>query len=294
MKAAKAAAKAEKKAAKAAAAAADDGGSYEEADSSSDEPLLSPGCSAALSKGLTGVLGVVLVICILGAIFGRKPPANATEAEMRKWEDLAEKRREAFAQGISEAGVRERGFKLYTWEEWQAEFLKKDGKPGESAAKAGEQAEKPKHENPELNAEIAKLKAQVAELTSGEKHHAQQVKDARKTDVPVPAVSKDQKSIDMLVGGKGATKEMAVKSAIRLGVLRSVFAWVGSRQRMEENRDKVKAILDTVTDADIEKFEEQKTQEKNGTVFVEGKIYIQKDKIAPKFAPLFPDVFANK
>ena len=45
--------------------------------------------------------------------------ANDPAVKMAKWEEHLEKRRAAFAEGLSEEGVEARGLKNFTWEEWQ-------------------------------------------------------------------------------------------------------------------------------------------------------------------------------
>ena len=105
--------------------------------------------------------------------------------------------------------------------------------------------------------------------------------------------SKDSKGIATTVQGKGKSKEAAVRSAIHRAVLRTVGTWVGSKSRMEENRDAVMAQMKTITEADVRKFEVLDDKQQDGEIVVKVKVHVSKKKIAPKFATIFPDVFGN-
>ena len=90
-----------------------------ESTSSDSEPILSPGCSAVLGKiVLVGgaLMGLIIVISV---IFFRPEDPTDPAVKMAKWEEHLEKRRAAFAEGLSEEGVEARGLKNFTWEEWQ-------------------------------------------------------------------------------------------------------------------------------------------------------------------------------
>ena len=90
-----------------------------ESSSSGAEPDLSPGCSSVLGKIVT-VVGVLMgLIIVLSVIFYKDENANDPAVKMAKWEEHLEKRRAAFAEGLSEEGVEARGLKNFTWEEWQ-------------------------------------------------------------------------------------------------------------------------------------------------------------------------------
>ena len=79
--------------------------------------------SGELPSGCVKIVGMVLaflVVCgILGMLFCKNEDANDPAVKMAKWEEHLEKRRAAFAEGLSEEGVEARGLKNFTWEEWQ-------------------------------------------------------------------------------------------------------------------------------------------------------------------------------
>ena len=105
--------------------------------------------------------------------------------------------------------------------------------------------------------------------------------------------SKDFKDIRITVQGKGKTKEAAVRWAIREAVWRTVGTWVDSKDRIQENREKVVAQVKTVTEADVPKYEFIDSQKLDGDYIVKMRVSVSKKKIAPKFADIFPDVFGN-
>lgn len=105
--------------------------------------------------------------------------------------------------------------------------------------------------------------------------------------------SKDSKGIRIVVKGKGKTKEVALQNAFRQAVWKTVNTWVDSKARIEANRKEVIAIVETVTEADVGKYEVMSAEQKDGAFVVSAKVSVSKQKIAPKFAKLFPDVFAN-
>lgn len=79
--------------------------------------------SAELPSGCVKIVGMILaflvVCCILGMLFCKNEDANDPAVKMAKWEEHLEKRRAAFAEGLSEEGVEARGLKNFTWEAWQ-------------------------------------------------------------------------------------------------------------------------------------------------------------------------------
>lgn len=105
--------------------------------------------------------------------------------------------------------------------------------------------------------------------------------------------SKDSKRISIVVEGRGNTKEAAVRYAIRQAMWKTVCTWVGSKARIDENRDQVVALLKTVTEADVAKFEVEDTQQQDGAFVIKVRVLVSKKQIAPKFAKVFPDVFKN-
>lgn len=103
--------------------------------------------------------------------------------------------------------------------------------------------------------------------------------------------TKDSKVIRIVVQGKGKTKASAVRWALREAVFRTTCTWVDSKVRIQENREKIVAKVNTITEADVLKFEVLETQEKDGGFVVRMSVSVSKRKIAPKFAEIFPDVF---
>ena len=143
-----------------------------------------------------------------------------------------------------------------------------------AAARAREEAE-------------AKAKEKVAKPVEGGVGGEQQNGTRRKASV-------DSRGIRIVVRGKGKTKEAAVRWALRDAVFKTVGTWVDSKARIQENRDKVVAQVKTITEADVPKFEIMETQEQDGGFVVKVRVSVSKKKIAPKFAEIFPDVFANE
>lgn len=112
---AKHAAKVAKKEAKKAAKQAAHEEEYESGGGSSSSGELPSGCVK-----IVGMILAFLVVCgILGMLFCKNEDANDPAVKMAKWEEHLEKRRAAFAEGLSEEGVEARGLKNFTWEEWQ-------------------------------------------------------------------------------------------------------------------------------------------------------------------------------
>ena len=119
--------KASKKAKKAAKQAAREEEEHESGGGSSSSAELPSGCVK-----IVGMILAFLVVCgILGMLFCKNEDANDPAVKMAKWEEHLEKRRAAFAEGLPEEGVEERGLKNFTWEEWQ----------NRSKAKAAEKVE---------------------------------------------------------------------------------------------------------------------------------------------------------
>ena len=103
-----------------------EGGSGGKSESAHEEEYESGGGSSSsgeLPSGCVKIVGMILaflVVCgILGMLFCKNEDANDPAVKMAKWEEHLEKRRAAFAEGLSEEGVEARGLKNFTWEEWQ-------------------------------------------------------------------------------------------------------------------------------------------------------------------------------
>ena len=372
----------------------DSGGGKSE--SAREEEYESEGGSTSSSSGsggmgvvgnvIGGVVLILLLIVVIGIIFSKNEDANDPAVKMAKWEEHLEKRRAAFAEGLSEEGVEARGLKNYTWEEWQARSQKGQAKASEKPAEKVEDVvekyrehmqkrmsllngglndkilhemgyddytldafkqnyknikyktlEEIKHgfatpdssvaapEKPATQADVvpekptvkptkpiakpdkpmtkpakpvaptavapAKPKVAPAKPTAPK---VEQPKDgAESQDGAKASASKDSKGIAITVEGKGKTKDAAVRSAIRRAVFRTVGTWVGSKSRMEENRDAVNAQMATVTEDDIRKYEVLETTQQDGGFVLKVKVHVSKKKLAAKFAKIFPDVFGN-
>lgn len=108
-------------------------------ESAHEEEYESGGGSSSSGSGGTGVVGsiitvvvlILLLIIVLAAIFSKDEDASDPAVKMAKWEEHLEKRRAAFAEGLSEEGVEARGFKNYSWEEWQNRDQSRNKKPVE-------------------------------------------------------------------------------------------------------------------------------------------------------------------
>ena len=328
---------------------------------------------------IAGVVLILLLIIVIGVIFSKNEDANDPAVKMAKWEEHLEKRRAAFAEGLSEEGVEERGLKNYTWEEWQARSQKGQAKasekpaekvedvaekyrehmrkrmsllnggltdkqvnemgykdytldafkqnyknikyktleeitqgsatpdssvaaPEKPAAQADVVPEKPtvkptkpmtKPAKPVAPTAVAPAKPKVAPAKPTAPKVEQPKDGAESQDSEKAPASKDSKGIAITVEGKGKTKDAAVRSAIRRAVFRTVGTWVGSKSRMEENRDAVNAQMATVTEDDIRKYEVLDAQQQDGGFVLKVKVHVSKKKLAPKFAQIFPDVFGN-
>lgn len=106
------------------------GGAGGESRSAREEEYESGGGSSSSSSGsgfansimgnvIAGIVLILLLIVVIGVIFSKNEDANDPAVKMAKWEEHLEKRRAAFAEGLSEEGVEARGLKNFTWEEWQ-------------------------------------------------------------------------------------------------------------------------------------------------------------------------------
>ena len=160
---------------------------------------------------------------------------------------------------------------------------------GAARAKAEAEAKRLAEEKARKNAE-AKARAE-AEAKAKDKAAAEGAVSGQQNSTARKA-SKDSKGIRIVVQGKGRTKDAAVRSAIRQAVWRTVGTWVDSKERISANREKVIALVETITEADVRAFEVMDAQEQNGGFVVKVKVSVSKKKIAPKFAAVFPDVFA--
>ena len=398
-----------------------EGGSGGKAESAHEEEYESGGgsfSSGELPSGCVKIVGMILVflvVCgILGMLFCKNEDTNDPAVKMAKWEEHLEKRRAAFAEGLSEEGVEARGLKNFTWEEWQNRSKAKAAeKPAEKVedisekyrahmnkrmsflnsghtdaeahalglddytfeafkqnyknikyktpeeiqqieaeAKARAEAEakakaeavserradslarkeaeakaraeasaraKAEAENKRLAEKLARKEAEekarareqarakmeaetkakaeteakrLAEKQAREKAEVEDIVSGQQ-DGDTHKSSKDSKGIATTVQGKGKSREAAVRSAIRRAVLKTVGTWVGSKSRMEENRDAVMAQISTITEDDVSKFEVLDTQEDGGELVMKVKVYVSRKKLAPKFGKVFPDVFGN-
>ena len=174
----------------------------------------------------------------------------------------------------------------------RAEAETKTKAEAESKRRAEMQARKNAEAKARVEAE-ARAKAKVEANAKPKVSAVSNDNDSGRQDGVSHKPSKDSKGIATTVQGKGKSKEAAVRSAIRRAVLRTVGTWVGSKSRMEENRDAVMAQMKTITEADVRKFEVLDDKQQDGEIVVKMKVHVSKKKIAPKFATIFPDVFGN-
>lgn len=103
--------------------------------------------------------------------------------------------------------------------------------------------------------------------------------------------SKDSKGLRIVVQGKGKTKEAALNNAFRQAVWKTVCIWVDSKTRIQENRDKMIALVEAIGESDLTRYEMMESQQQDGMFVVKVRVSVTKQKIAPKFTKLFPDVF---
>ena len=264
----------------------------------------------------------------------KKSRENSSEKEVKKdakslvdlWRAHQNKRGELLNRGIGTDAVNRLGFGSLSYDEFKARYNGKDVEaelkklnaraeelikerksaatmPVKSAASARSAAAPV--ENSVRNEVAARKKAAAEARTKAE------TAAKAKTTVEVAKVStgdsgigqpngtgnkasKDSKAIRIVVHGKGKTKDAAVRWALRDAVFKTVGTWVDSKSRIQENREKVVAQVKTITEADVPKFEVLETQEKDGGFVVKVRVSVSKKKIAPKFAEIFPDVFANE
>jgi len=92
---------------------------YESGGGSSSSSSGSGFANSIMGNVIAGVVLILLLIIVIGVIFSKNEDANDPAVKMAKWEEHLEKRRAAFAEGLSEEGIEERGLKNFTWEEWQ-------------------------------------------------------------------------------------------------------------------------------------------------------------------------------
>lgn len=90
-----------------------------ESDGGSSSSSSGSGGMGVVGNVIGGVVLILLLIIVIGVIFSKSEDANDPAVKMAKWEEHLEKRRAAFAEGLSEEGVEARGLKNFTWEEWQ-------------------------------------------------------------------------------------------------------------------------------------------------------------------------------
>ncbi len=229
----------------------------------------------------------------------KKGQAKASEKPAEKVEDISEKYRAHMNKrmsllngGLTDKDLHEMGYDDYTFEAFKQNYKNikyktlEEIRQGTAAptrpVAAPEKAAAPVDATAEAKAK--KDAAKVAAVDAvGEQPNGTDRKKA----------SADSKGIVITVQGKGKTKDAALRYAIRQAVWKTVGTWVGSKTRIEEKRDEVKALVDTVTEADVRKFEVLGEQQEGGAIVLKVKVYVSKKKIAPKFEKVFPDVFGN-
>ena len=213
--------------------------------------------------------------------------AKAAAEARAKAEDDAKAKREAAIKEKMETRARmkaEAEAKAKAKADAEAKARAKAQAAAKARAEAAAKAEAEARAKAEAEAKAKKDAAKVAAVDAvGEQQNGADRKKA----------SADSKGIAITVQGKGKTKDAALRYAIRQAVWKTVGTWVGSKSRMEEKRDEVKAQVMTITQDDVRKFEVLDTQQEGGSFVLKVKVHVSKKQIAPKFAKVFPDVFGN-
>ena len=222
-----------------------------------------------------------------------KSAASVDVANRAKAEAEARAKAEDDAKAKREAAIRE---KLEAKERMKAEAEAKARVRAKAEADARAKAQAAAKARAEAAAKAeaeARAKAEVKAKEDASKGSAAGAVGEQQNGTVRKKASADSKAIGIVVQGKGKTKDAALRYAIRQAVWKTVGTWVGSKSRMEEKRDEVKAQVMTITQDDVRKFEVLDTQQEGDTVVLKVKVSVLKKQIAPKFAKVFPDVFGN-
>ena len=275
------------------------------------------------------VLGLLVLIALCWGgwrgykwLFGERGGSEViTEVEiMEKWEEHLEKRREAFDDGKPEKEIEAKGLRNYTWDEWQEKFKKeheaqaKQEAPAKTRAQElGEQAvsaakglgDKAKSlwqnitsdEIKDPEAELKRLNTRLAELEGDGKTGGQQVAASK----PQPTNRKSVKNRVTIRGNEaivtviseGQTRQEAWKAAFRTAVKSAVCGFVCDHKLLEDNKDRFEECLNTVGKADVKRYKTFKDLQIGREFSVGIEATIDKNELVPKFAKVFPCVFAK-
>lgn len=149
-----------------------------------------------------------------------------------------------------------------------------------------------------LNAEIKKVDgkkkdAAPQKVSSSEKDGAEESSEETTQTEAGPREAKAPNEAVVTAVGKGETKEEAKLAAFRAAVEKAVGIYVDAESLME-NSELIKDRVNTISNADIQKYKTLKeSRMKSGMYFCQIKAWVEKKAIAPKFADMFPEAFAN-
>ena len=149
-----------------------------------------------------------------------------------------------------------------------------------------------------LNAEIKKVNgkkkdAASQKVSSSEKDGAEESSEETTQTEAGPREAKAPNEAVVTAVGKGETKEEAKLAAFRAAVEKAVGIYVDAESLME-NSELIRDRVNTISNADIQKYKTLKeSRMKSGMYFCQIKAWVEKKAIAPKFADMFPEAFAN-
>ena len=149
-----------------------------------------------------------------------------------------------------------------------------------------------------LNAEIKKVDgkkkdAASQKVSSSEKDGAEESSEETTQTEAGPREAKAPNEAVVTAVGKGETKEEAKLAAFRAAVEKAVGIYVDAESLME-NSELIRDRVNTISNADIQKYKTLKeSRMKSGMYFYQIKAWVEKKAIAPKFADMFPEAFAN-
>ena len=89
------------------------------------------------------------------------------------------------------------------------------------------------------------------------------------------------------------TRQEAWQAAFRKAVEGAVSSFVGDLKLLKDNQDRFEERLNTVSKADIKRFETLKDLQVGGVFTVQIKAWLDKKSLAPKFKDVFPRAFDN-
>ena len=157
-----------------------------------------------------------------------------------------------------------------------------------------------------LNAEIAQVEKKGKETAPSVQKKDEPADDDTFEIVPAKPVTprasanrprrnamSEKSEVVITVRGKGETKDEARNAAFRAAVEKAVGVYVDAESLMK-NSELVKDRVNTISNADIKKYETiREGRLTSGLYGMEIKAWVEKKAIAPKFADVFPDAFAD-